>query len=118
MLGRLVIARSLQRSVMRMSTEVNKTFVLEYHYCPNILEKRAPFRDAHLKYANACVANNLVVVGGALIPADKDIVRGLIVLKAPDTETVRRFAENDPYVIEGLVTKYDINEWAVAIGGI
>lgn len=118
MFRRQILAASFQNFVRQISSEAKKTFILEYHYVPNILEKRVPFREAHLKYANSFVADKMLVAGGAMIPADMDVVRGMLLVQAKDVESVRKFANNDPYVTGGLVTRYDINEWAVAVGDI
>jgi hypothetical protein len=58
MLGRLVPARYyLQRSVMRISTEVDKAFIIRYCYGPNFIPvNKALFQDAHDKYVEVCVS--------------------------------------------------------------
>ncbi len=92
-----------------------KMFVLEYHYIENMLEKRAPIRGAHLDYANKFVADKILLAGGALVP---DVVRGVLLFRAKDIDVVKSFAANDPYVKEGLVKKFEVAEWAVAVGGV
>lgn len=34
----------------------------------------------------------------------------------PDRSAVERFAREDPYVTEGLVTRWEVREWVVVIG--
>jgi uncharacterized protein YciI len=97
------------------STANTKLFVLEYHYVENMLEKRIPFRGAHLEYANKFVADKILLAGGALVP---DVVKGVLLLRAADIDTVQSFATNDPYVKNGLVKKLEVSEWAVAVGGV
>ena len=92
-----------------------KMFVLEYHYIENMLEKRTPFRAAHLDYANKFVANKILLAGGALVP---DVMRGVLLLRTKDIEEVKAFANNDPYVKHGLVKRFDVTEWAIAVGGV
>lgn len=100
-------------SVRRMAT--SKKFVLEYYYVSNMLEKRVPHREAHLKYADSFVSKNILQAGGALLP---EVAKGLLLFEASDREVVETFAKNDPYVTSGLVTKYHISEWAVAVGKV
>ena len=43
-------------------------------------------------------------------------VRRAIVFRVADKQLVQSFAELDPYVINGLVTDWRIQEWNVVIG--
>ena len=81
----------------------------------NMIEKRVPVRSTHLEYANRFVADKVLIAGGALVP---DVTKGVLLLRAKTLDEVEKFAVNDPYVKQGLVRKYDISEWAVAVGGI
>ena len=40
-----------------------------------------------------------------------------LVFRGTDSATVRRFAETDPYVTNGLVTNWRVRGWNVVIGG-
>jgi uncharacterized protein YciI len=77
-----------------------KYFVLKYNYVDDMLNKRVPHREAHLKYTNAHVAKGQLLLGGA----HGDVKTADIVFKVPDEAIVRQFAEKDPYVTQGLVT--------------
>ena len=114
---RSITSKSTMQSAARrmLSTSSTKTYALHYHYVPNMLERRVPHRTAHLTYAQDYVDKKILVAGGALLP---EVKSGLLVLRAKDSEEVERFAKHDPYVVNGLVTKYDIQEWAIAIGSI
>ena len=46
-------------------------------------------------------------------PAD----RALLIFRAPDGRVAEAFAQSDPYVINGLVTRWEVRPWAVVIGG-
>ena len=49
--------------------------------------------------------------------AHEDIDKGaLIIFNVDDEQAIKEFAEQDPYVLEGIVTSYEINKWNVAIG--
>jgi hypothetical protein len=52
-------------------------------------------------------------MGGAFAdPAD----RALLVFRAEDRSVAEFFARNDPYVINGLVKRWEVRPWTVVIG--
>ena len=57
-------------------------------------------------------AGELLLAGAFTDPAD----RALLVFRAPDRSAAEDFARNDPYVIRGLVTRWEVRSWAVVIG--
>jgi uncharacterized protein YciI len=86
--------------------------VLEYTLVDDYLERRAARRDEHLGLARAAHERGELLLAGALAdPYD----RALLVWTAP-REVVERFAEQDPYVVNGLVTSWEIRTWNVVIG--
>lgn len=112
-----VFTRSISVRLLSSSTgassSVLKTYLLEYHYVENMLERRTPHRAAHLNYANDFVKKNILIAGGAILP---EVDRGVLVLKAESKATVEDFAKSDPYVKNGLVKNYTVKEWAVVVG--
>lgn len=104
-----------RRCARLFSTGNSKLFVLEYHFVENMLEKRVPFRGAHLAYANKFVEEKTLIAGGALVP---EVAKGVLLLRANNIDTVKAFANGDPYVTNGLVSKFNVSEWAVAVGGL
>ncbi len=90
-------------------------YLLFYHTIDNYVEKRAPFRDQHLSLLNQEVDNNHVVLGGALAdPADQAI----IVWKVDNVKIIEDFVANDPYVKQGLISRYEIRPWKVVINSL
>ncbi len=88
-------------------------FLLTYDLTADYLTKREAFRDAHLKHAMTFVEQGYLCLGGALqSPASQ----ALLVFKAKDTQVVEDFAKQDPYVLNGLVTQWRINEWNIVVG--
>lgn len=87
--------------------------LLEYALVPDYLERRAALRDEHLALARAAHERGELLLAGAL-PDPFD--RALLVWTAP-REVVERFAERDPYVVQGLVSGWTIREWNVVVGG-
>jgi len=86
--------------------------VLEYALADDYLERRAALRDDHLALARAAHERGELLMAGAL-PDPYD--RALLVWRAP-REVVERFAESDPYVVQGLVTGWTIRPWNVVVG--
>jgi uncharacterized protein YciI len=85
-------------------------FALFYDYVPNIVERRAPHRPAHLELYGQWRADGRLVLGGAI----GDPPHGaLIVFSVEDAAAVEEFVGLDPYVAEGLVTAWRIEPWAV-----
>ena len=91
-----------------------KTYILEYHYVDGMLEKRGPVRPKHLEFAQKMVEKKVFISLGACLPKAET---GILLLRG-DLPDVEKFAKEDPYVTSGLVTKYTIREWAVAVGSV
>jgi uncharacterized protein YciI len=90
-----------------------KHFVLFYDYVPDIMERRAPFRAGHLGLANEAMKRGELVLGGAFTDV---AAGGMIIFKCEDDSVVRRFVDADPYVANGLVTGWRVQEWTTVIG--
>ena len=89
-------------------------FVLLYDVVDDYLERRGEFRQVHLGLATEAQERGELVMAGALAePADGAI----LVFKGDDPSAAERFAENDPYVKNGLVTRWQVRPWTVVIGG-
>ena len=77
-----------------------------------MLEKRGPHREAHLQHAAMAVKTGKMLLGGALAdPVDT----GLIVFKGKPG-TAEKFAAEDPYVKNGLVTSWSVRQWNIVVG--
>ena len=88
-------------------------FLLFYTYVPDVLERRAQFRGAHLKHAWAAQERGELVLAGALAdPVDG----GVLWFSARNQDVVERFATEDPYVKGGLVTKWTVRAWTTVVG--
>jgi uncharacterized protein YciI len=88
-------------------------YILFYKTVDNYVEKRIPFRDAHLAYAQKAHETGSLFMAGALVdPADTAVL--VFIGDAPDF--AEEFARNDPYVINGLITNWYIRPWTVVIG--
>jgi uncharacterized protein YciI len=88
-------------------------FALTYHTVENYAERRLPFRQQHLEKAEAAAARGELLLGGAFThPVDT----ALLIFRAPDRSLVEEFARNDPYVVNGLVSSWEVREWTVVVG--
>lgn len=96
-----------------IQSETRVHFLLFYTYVPDVLERRAQFRGAHLKHAWAAQQRGELVLAGALAdPVDG----GVLWFSASNKEVVERFAADDPYVKGGLVTEWKVREWTTVVG--
>ena len=88
-------------------------YLLFYDYVENIIERRVPYREAHLKLAEEAHKRGEVLMGGAFA----DPVDGAALLfRTKDATVVEEFVRKDPYVINGLVASWRIRPWNVVIG--
>jgi uncharacterized protein YciI len=88
-------------------------YALFYEVVDDYVARRAPYRQEHLRLAQEAHRRGELLLAGALTdPAD----RALLVFRVPDRSVVEEFVRNDPYVIQGLVTRWEIRAWAVVIG--
>jgi uncharacterized protein YciI len=86
--------------------------LLEYTLADDYLERRAALREEHLTLAREAHERGELLLAGAL-PDPYD--RALLVWTAP-REVVEAFAAADPYVTNGLVTRWSVRDWNVVVG--
>ncbi|NND05557.1 MAG: hypothetical protein HKN87_04185 [Saprospiraceae bacterium] len=87
-------------------------YILFYETVENYIERRALFRKEHLGLAQESAEKGQMVLGGAYAePADG----AAIVFKGDDASVAEQFAINDPYVKNGLISKWWVREWTVVI---
>jgi len=90
-------------------------YLLFYDVVDKYVERRVPFRDAHLAHARTAVARGDLVLGGALAgPADGAV----LLFRGSSPDAAEAFARADPYVLNGLVTRWRVREWTTVIGDL
>lgn len=90
-----------------------KHFLLFYDVAEDYLARRAAFRNAHLTKAWAAYARGELLLGGALA----DPIDGAVLLfTGSSAQVAETFARQDPYVLNGLVTRWRVREWATVAG--
>jgi uncharacterized protein YciI len=87
-------------------------FALVYHTAADYLSRRPQYRAEHLALARAAHDRGELLLAGAYQnPSDA----ALLVWKCTDRTPIEAFVAADPYVQNGLVTRYEIRDWYVVI---
>ena len=89
-------------------------YVLLYDLVENYIERRTPFREEHLKLVNEARGRGEIFMAGAF---SEPVDGAVLVFRCDDAEVVKRFTESDPYIREGLVTRWRVRRWNVVVGG-
>jgi uncharacterized protein len=88
-------------------------YILLYDVVDDYVERRAQFREAHLKYARQAHERGTLVLGGALAdPVDGAV----LVFRGSSPNAAEAFAKADPYVTNGLVKSWRVRKWVTVIG--
>ena len=90
-----------------------KYFALIYYVVDGFASRRTAFSEEHLRLVGKANRRGELLLAGALgDPVD----RALLVFRTQDRSIAEDFARKDPYVINGLVTRWEVQPWAVVIG--
>ncbi len=90
-----------------------KLFAVIAGYVPDAVNRRAPYREAHLAYARELqAAGHLVSAGAFAEPVDG----ALLIYRAGSRAEVEAWLAQDPYVKAGLWPTITIREWTPAVG--
>jgi uncharacterized protein YciI len=88
-------------------------FALQYELVDDFVARRAPYREEHLRRLTDLRGRGEVVLAGAFAdPVD----RALLVFSGSDRDVAESFARQDPYVVNGLVTRWEVRPWTVVVG--
>jgi uncharacterized protein len=85
-------------------------YVLVGTYCEDVLEKRAPHRQAHLDGLAKQKADGVLITLGPT----QDLTQVFGIYEADNEAIVRELIEADPYWKNGIWTSYSIKEWIQA----
>lgn len=89
--------------------------VLLYDLVDDYIGRREQFRPEHLSLARQAHDSGDLLAAGAL---SEPFDQALFVWRTDDESVLERFAEADPYVVNGLVTSWRVRTWNVVIGDI
>jgi uncharacterized protein len=88
-------------------------FLLFYEVAPDYMARRGEFRAEHLTLAwNAQATGDLVLAGALANPADGAVFH----FRGDSPAAAEEFAKADPYVRNGLVTRWQVREWTTVVG--
>lgn len=82
--------------------------LLLYVYVEDILERRTPYREAHLALVNAWKDDGRLLMAG---PLGDPPTGAAFVFQVNDPSEVEEFAAADPYIAAGLVTSHSLERW-------
>jgi uncharacterized protein YciI len=88
-----------------------KLHILFYDYVADIVDRRGPYREAHLaRISSERDAGRIVMAGAVGDPPHGGV---LVFAENITPAEVESFAEGDPYVLAGLVTARRVEPWTV-----
>lgn len=88
-------------------------YLLIYDVVEDYVHRRTPFRAAHLAHARAALSRGDLVLGGALAnPPDGAV----LLFRGDSPAAAEAFAAADPYVLNGLVSRWRVREWTTVVG--
>ena len=88
-------------------------YALIYETVDDYVARRAEFREMHLRVAREVRERGELILAGAF---DDPVDRALLVFRVNDKAIVEEFARKDPYVVNGLVKKWEVRSWKVVVG--
>lgn len=88
-------------------------YLLFYELVDDYIQRRAEFRNVHLKLGWEAADRGELVLGGALAnPVDGAI----LLFKGDSPEVAEKFAKADPYIMNGIVKRWYVREWTTVVG--
>jgi uncharacterized protein len=84
--------------------------LLLYDYVEDIVSRREPYREAHLKRIRAERDAGRIAIAGAL---GDPPTGAAIAFKGVDRGAIEAFVRDDPYVQAGLVARWRVEPWRV-----
>lgn len=85
-------------------------YVMWGSYCENALEKRTPYRQAHLDGLAKQKQDGILITLGPT----KDNTKVFGIYEAENESIVRQLVESDPYWQHKIWTEFEIKEWIQA----
>jgi uncharacterized protein YciI len=90
-------------------------YLLFYEVVDDYVNRRGPFRSAHLALAREAVARGELVLGGAFAnPSDGAV----LLFRGASPAVAEAFAAHDPYVKNGLIRRWYVREWTTVVGAL
>ncbi|CAF0963803.1 unnamed protein product [Adineta ricciae] len=90
-----------------------KLHILHYDYVENVVEKRKPYREAHLAFIRKQVESGNVILGGA---AGNPPSEAFLIFRNLSSKQIEEVAQRDPYVVNGIARKYSVKPYMAVVG--
>ena len=95
------------------ASEATMHYLLLYDLAPDYIERRQQFRNEHLRLGWLAQARGELVLAGPFAdPPDTAV----FMFRGDSPAAAEAFAKSDPYVRNGIVTKWRIRTWTTVIG--
>jgi uncharacterized protein len=88
-------------------------YLLFYDVVADYVARRAAFRDQHLGLVRQAYERGELIMAGALADPPDGAV---LVFRGPSAHAAEAFAQADPYVTNGLVTRWRVRPWNTVAG--
>ncbi len=98
----------------RKRIEISMHYLLFYEKAPDHAEREGPWQAAHLVHVRAAVARGELMLGGPL--ADPLDGAQALLFRADSAAIVEAFAAADPYVLNGIVSRWRVRPWRTVVG--
>jgi uncharacterized protein YciI len=89
-------------------------YILLYDVVEDFINRRSPYRVEHLKLVNEAHRGGELLMAGAF---SEPVDGAVLLFRGGDAAVAGQFAESDPYVLNGLVTRWRVRGWNVVVGG-
>jgi uncharacterized protein YciI len=86
-----------------------RLLLVRYDYVEDVIERRAPHREAHLQHVATWTESGELVIAGAV----GNPPSGAVFAFRAEPADVDHFVAEDPYVAAGLVTAHRVEPWTV-----
>jgi uncharacterized protein YciI len=90
-------------------------FLLLYTLAHDYLDRRGALRSDHLRHAWEAAGRGELVLAGALTDPPDGAV---LLFQGASPSVAEGFAAGDPYVVNGLVTNWEVREWTTVVGDL
>ena len=88
-------------------------YLLFYEVADDYVARRARFRDEHLAKARQASERGELILAGALA---NPIDGAVLLFQGDSPRAAEEFAKADPYVTNGVVTRWYVREWTTVAG--
>jgi len=89
-------------------------YLLTYEKAADYAERELAHQAGHRDHVFMAVDRGELILGGPLLnPIDGSNV---ILFRGDSADVAVKFAENDPYVIHGIVIKWHVRPWQTCVG--